>query len=121
MGRRARNMQGQRTGKLVAVRIVGRDEWGGAVWECRCDCGGTRNVSATMIMRQKTRSCGCTSRGGSTPGEEAAPVNPRATMPRQKTRPWLMLTDAERAILQDRIDKMLIHAARKQEGVTVNG
>lgn len=113
-------MQGQRTGKLVAVRIVGRDEWGGAVWECRCDCGGTRNVSATMIIRKKTRSCGCTPRGGS-PGEDAAPISPRATMPRQKVRPWLMLTDAERAILQERIDKMIIYAETRSEGVTVNG
>lgn len=48
---------GQRFGMLVAIRIVGR-RYGGPIWECQCDCGGTSTVKATRLKH--TKSCGCT-------------------------------------------------------------
>jgi len=50
---------GNRYGKLVALKRVGKDKWGSALVLCQCDCGN----KITVIMRnlgRGTSSCGCT-------------------------------------------------------------
>jgi hypothetical protein len=46
---------GQRNGRLVFTRYVGRDEFKHSVWEARCDCGNLTETSSP----HKTQSCGC--------------------------------------------------------------
>lgn len=53
-------LQGQRFGKLCVMAEVGRQRDSGAVtWACRCDCGGARIVSSTLLKRGKATHCGC--------------------------------------------------------------
>lgn len=51
-----RKLEGERFAKLVAVRRIGtRSRF--ALWECRCDCGNTTEV--TVGNWGKTETCGC--------------------------------------------------------------
>jgi len=49
---------GRRFGRLVVVRIEGRDRWGKILWFCRCDCGGD-TVASLSNLKTSTTSCGC--------------------------------------------------------------
>ena len=60
MGRPAKNLIGERFGKLTVVSATrARDTDGGAYWIASCDCGGSKEVSASSLRRGFTRSCGC--------------------------------------------------------------
>lgn len=50
---------GERYGRLVAVKCVGKDQRGRPLWECKCDCGGTKIVSSDNLSSGKSKSCGC--------------------------------------------------------------
>lgn len=52
---RHKDITGLQSGRLTAVRYLGN-----SVWECRCKCGGTKNVASQRLQRQETTSCGCT-------------------------------------------------------------
>src|SRR3990167_7728023 len=55
-----RDLSGHRSGRLLAVRPIGRSNDGHVIWECQCDCGETAKVSSVNLARKKgTRSCGC--------------------------------------------------------------
>lgn len=58
MGRKPENIEGQRFGKLVAVRSTDKRKNGSVVWECKCDCGNTAYYS-TIFLRSRAQSCGC--------------------------------------------------------------
>lgn len=60
MGRRL-ELTGQRFGKLVAIKVVGKDESGCLFWKCRCDCGEEPRVKASSLISGYTKSCGCLS------------------------------------------------------------
>lgn len=54
----------QRFGRLV-VDSVGKPadpRGGGRFWICRCDCGGTVEVSRSKLLGGSTKSCGCLAR-----------------------------------------------------------
>lgn len=55
---KAKDLAGQRFGRLVARQIV-KPEGKGAHWLCDCDCGGSATVPAGSLVRGITRSCGC--------------------------------------------------------------
>lgn len=55
---RARDISGERFGRLVAQELEGFSS-GGARWLCRCDCGSTRVVRANSLTTGRTISCGC--------------------------------------------------------------
>lgn len=55
----AKDLTGQRFGKLVAIRPTKARSNGHIKWECRCDCGKTACISAQDLVRGSTRSCGC--------------------------------------------------------------
>lgn len=56
------DLTNKRSGKLVAKKMVGRNEKsGGMIWECECDCGKTTEILASTFFRRK--SCGCSKRG----------------------------------------------------------
>ena len=61
-GKRAKDLIGQRFGRLRVIERGENDAEGRAVWRCACDCGGTRDVKAANLMRGETRSCGCLGR-----------------------------------------------------------
>ncbi len=59
-GRPMRDLVGQRFGRLVVVRLEGRNEqWGYLVWRCRCDCGQESLVAGQSLVAGLTQSCGC--------------------------------------------------------------
>jgi len=57
--RKAKDLTGQRFGKLVAVRPTDERSGTHIVWECLCDCGATTYVSSVQLTTGKTKSCGC--------------------------------------------------------------
>ena len=123
MFRQPLNVAGMRSTKLVAVRVVGKNKNGGILWECKCDCGGTRNVAAADIVKGKVRSCGCVKRrtqqeiagtprqpplrkkASASPRPEKRPAPRIETTVAPRVRPWLLLSDAERATLRVRINE----------------
>jgi len=56
---RAKDISGQRFGRLVVLRRNGRASHGAAAWLCRCDCGREVTVSAPSLRQGDTKSCGC--------------------------------------------------------------
>ena len=61
-GRKAKDLAGQRFGKLTVLRATDeRRDSGSVVWHCVCDCGREADVSAQRLVRGKVRSCGCLS------------------------------------------------------------
>ena len=62
---RARDLTGQRFGRLVAlyrVKSVGIVNVTSAWWHCKCDCGVEFDTMTNSLTRGKTVSCGCYSR-----------------------------------------------------------
>jgi hypothetical protein len=61
-----KDITGRRFGKLVAKKRVGVTKHGSALWECECDCGGTKVVGANRLLAKTkpTKSCGCLKGGG---------------------------------------------------------
>lgn len=58
------DLVGQRFDKLVVVKLVGRRLYGNrkngtALWECLCDCGNVKNITASALKNKKARSCSC--------------------------------------------------------------
>lgn len=56
MTRPRRNLRGQRFGRWTAEEYAG-----GGRWKCRCDCGTSKDVVTTSLMRGLSLSCGCRS------------------------------------------------------------
>lgn len=46
-------------GILTAIRMVGRNPRGNALWECSCICGGSKVMTAAALKQPGMRSCGC--------------------------------------------------------------
>lgn len=56
---KAKDLTGERFGRLTVVGFAGRGKNGRALWFCRCDCGGGTIVFAENLRRGSTQSCGC--------------------------------------------------------------
>ena len=57
---KANRLVGQRFGKLVVQKpATQRNQHGGLLWECLCDCGNTCIVSTNHLHMNNTQSCGC--------------------------------------------------------------
>lgn len=53
------DITGQRFGRLIALRPT-KERSGSAIkWECKCDCGRTKNISVNALRQKATISCGC--------------------------------------------------------------
>ena len=60
MSGKVKDRTGQRCGRLTAIKHVGKDKHGHAIWRCRCDCGNYINVSSVVFSKGSTqKSCGC--------------------------------------------------------------
>ena len=59
MGRKIKDLTGQKFGRLIAIKDSGKRSSGLVVWECLCDCGNTTFVIGNDLRSGSTRSCGC--------------------------------------------------------------
>lgn len=60
MGRRPRDLSGQKFGLLTAVYPTERrDHRGSVYWHCVCECGNEIHVAAGALLDGNNRSCGC--------------------------------------------------------------
>lgn len=57
--RRAKDITGQRYGRLVAIRCLGVTHQHLVAWECRCDCGRLTQTYYKYLVGGQTLSCGC--------------------------------------------------------------
>ncbi len=59
-GKRAKDLTGQKFGRLTAIEPTKRRDCKGSVyWKCRCDCGGEAEVTEDSLKTGNTVSCGC--------------------------------------------------------------
>ena len=56
---KSRDITGQTFNRLTAIRPVGADQKGAAIWECSCICGNTVNVRIYDLLNGRRKSCGC--------------------------------------------------------------
>lgn len=56
---RVRDIEGQRFGRLTAVRRDGQDATGKTMWLCSCDCGKEARATLLNLTSGNTKSCGC--------------------------------------------------------------
>ncbi len=59
MGRKAKDLTGQKFGMLTAIAPTDRRINKHIVWECLCDCGNISYVSNNNLISKSTNSCGC--------------------------------------------------------------
>jgi hypothetical protein len=60
MGNLARNLIGQRSGRVVVIARDGTNAEGRSTWVVQCDCGTVkRGVEGRLLTRGSIRSCGC--------------------------------------------------------------
>lgn len=59
VGKRTRDLTGQRFGKLVALRPSPTRRYGYVEWFCKCDCGNETLVALGPLTKGTVRSCGC--------------------------------------------------------------
>ena len=53
------DLTGRRIGGWKVVSYAGMNSLGQSEWNCRCECGTTRNVVAQTLRNGKSMSCGC--------------------------------------------------------------
>lgn len=51
-------MIGDRFGRLVVAKFIGKNKHGRRVYECICDCGKIKNITDANL-KHSTKSCGC--------------------------------------------------------------
>ena len=56
------DLTNMRFGKLVVIRLNGKDKRGECKWLCRCDCGNETVVYGSHLRKGNTVSCGCVMR-----------------------------------------------------------
>lgn len=56
---KAKDLTGERFGRLTVIKQEGRTEQGNALWMCLCDCGNVVVVRSTTLRNGQTKSCGC--------------------------------------------------------------
>jgi len=56
------DLTGQRFGRLVVLKLIGKNKWGSYQWLCRCDCGKEKIVRIDSLKSGRTKSCGCLNR-----------------------------------------------------------
>jgi hypothetical protein len=62
VGRPAKNLAGQKFGRLTALAREEEAPSGAGIsarWMCRCDCGATTTVTSDRLTQGRTKSCGC--------------------------------------------------------------
>lgn len=55
----AKDLVGQKFGRLTVLSFCGRDSWGKSLWQVECSCGTVKTVSHSNMKFGKHKSCGC--------------------------------------------------------------
>lgn len=55
------DLVGQRFGKLLVIKMEGKNKWDNLTFSCQCDCGKETRVSSASLRDGRTTSCGCLS------------------------------------------------------------
>lgn len=53
------DLTGQRYGRLIVIRDVGKTKSGMTEWLCKCDCGKEKIICIGNLRNGNTKSCGC--------------------------------------------------------------
>jgi hypothetical protein len=63
-GKLTKDLTGMRFGKLIAIKIAGKDSTKCNKWLCQCDCGELSEVRSSRLLDKikGIKSCGCLSR-----------------------------------------------------------
>ena len=56
---RAKDLTGQKFGRLTVVKDSGKRCRRNVVWLCKCDCGNNVEVIGSNLTGERTQSCGC--------------------------------------------------------------
>lgn len=60
MGKKPKDITGNRYGRLVAVESTGlKNKSGQYIWKFICDCGNDHIVTGTSVIEGSSKSCGC--------------------------------------------------------------
>lgn len=59
LSKHIKDISGQRYGRLLVMRFLGRGRHNLAMWECKCDCGNTAIVAGAWLRSGNTTSCDC--------------------------------------------------------------
>ena len=59
LGKRSKDLTGQRFGKLTVVSFYKMDDKRQNLWVCKCDCGKEKIATTHHLMQKHTTSCGC--------------------------------------------------------------
>lgn len=59
MGRKIIDVTGQKYNSLTPLKLIGVDEWRGALYECQCDCGNMTVASTSELRSGAKKTCGC--------------------------------------------------------------
>lgn len=53
------DLTGEKFGRLVVIKRIGKDKSGNIIWLCRCDCKTEKIIRGASLKNKTTRSCGC--------------------------------------------------------------
>jgi hypothetical protein len=53
------DLTGQRFGRLIAIKPIGKHKNRSIIWECKCDCGCITQALSARLKTGEKRSCGC--------------------------------------------------------------
>ena len=56
---KAKDLIGQKFGKLMVIKRNGSDKHGKALWLCKCECGNEVSIRGSRLISGYTKSCGC--------------------------------------------------------------
>ena len=54
-----KDLQDKEFGKLKVLGFLGKNKYNYAIWNCACECGNTKEILGTYLIRGMTKSCGC--------------------------------------------------------------
>lgn len=102
-----KDRSGQRLGRLVFTRYLGRNKHKASVWEAKCDCGNTTVIAGPS----KTKSCGCLQREVMADMQRAkAQPNPISKTKEYRASLRKRLRSKPEVIAQERVARMMAHA-----------
>lgn len=56
---KGKDLTGQRFGRLIVIKCIGRSKDRQKLWLCRCDCGKLKETKTSYLTSGDTTSCGC--------------------------------------------------------------
>ena len=59
MSKKCKDITGERFGRLTAIWIDHMNNYGTAMWLCKCQCGKEVKIHLGSLMSGRTKSCGC--------------------------------------------------------------